>query len=205
VVERWRAKNKWTQRMLAERAGLHEHTIERVENGAEVDEDSLRKIARAFDWPEDALFRKIIYVATIEEQEQDYTKQLAEGDEREARAVETLEDCDRILTVRGYTFDPNVPVHLLGFVEAFIDIVQRWTRNYLELMPEQRYEASTALLWSARRMEIEGYCAKYIAWTADDQITMAQVFFVSVSRKQPEMVRVPRRMREMLLRSRPRE
>ncbi|MDR6240708.1 methyltransferase domain-containing protein [Aureibacter tunicatorum] len=67
-IKRLREKSAWTQEQLAYASGVSEKTIQRLEKGQKVREETLRCIAAAFDIDVDILLTDNVHISAIKEE-----------------------------------------------------------------------------------------------------------------------------------------
>jgi hypothetical protein len=167
-----------------------------------VDEQSLRKIAQALGLPEDTFVKETIYLATAEEQYEEFTKAWKETVQREPRRLASLEDCDAVLTVRAYAIDPqNIPDEVTAYAQAVIDTITERTREYLFRTKGERRADCRALLAAVRRFEAKGYRTEFAVTLTEDQISLATMRFrpgAKGNSKKVETIAVPRKVQALL-------
>ena len=202
AVQQLREEMGWSQQMLAQRAGLHEHTVERVESCARVDEDCLRKIAQALGIPSNLFVRPMVYVASDDERCAAFERAWQNLVPEEPGRVSGLADCDAILTVRAYVFDPqDITPELEPYVLAVMMSVHKRTRDYLRRSEAEKREDCQSLLRAVWQFEVKGGCIQYVALTTEDQISLAVLRFLPLSKsvsKGAEPIPVPRRLKSVL-------
>lgn len=133
LVKSLRELQGWTQETLAELSGLSDRSIRRIEHGDPADRDSLRALARAFQFEDIDLFTKPMAIPTAE-QVAEYERKLEA--ETVVVAVEPLtgrslrdilERTDALLPVYGCT-DDTAESRFAGLVDL--------VRDYVDVRPE---------------------------------------------------------------------
>src|SRR5438552_6498963 len=99
-VANCRKRAGWNQLTLAFEAKIHERTVQRMERGEKVDDDTLCKVAKALRLEEEA-FLGPHYISTEDEAIAKAEKILSEIKVIEAHAFATLKDCDAVLRAHG--------------------------------------------------------------------------------------------------------
>lgn len=206
MVTRLSQRLGWTSETLAIKSGLHEHTIRCVETGALVDDDCLSKIALAFQLPEDFFAAESLPVASDEQLWTEFKGAFRDAEQRAAKPITSLEDCDAILTVRGYAIDPQqLPPELWNLRHNFVEAIKLWSRDYLKIGPEEKHQACTALMWCVERLDACGYQTVYVVYASEDGITGTSIEFTSKKRRGLRWLSVPRRLSGLLRAARSRE
>jgi transcriptional regulator with XRE-family HTH domain len=144
----------WKQFTLAHEAGVHERTVQRVERGEKVDDDSLRKIAKALRLGEPGLIGPR-YISAREE-----LGAMAEGIHKDlmvttADTFLSVKDAGSVLSAgHGYIVDDRaMPEEMSEQVAAFKDILQDWGDVYSDLSNTERLQACRSLLSELQQIE----------------------------------------------------
>jgi transcriptional regulator with XRE-family HTH domain len=166
------------QLTLALDAGVDERTVQRIERGEKVNEDTLRKVAKVLGMREDA-FLGPRYVSTPEEATADVEKMLSEVVVIDASEFATERDCDAILGKHGYIVnDQHVAVDLAEKVAAFRDLLVDAGDCYNDLSHIERLDACHLILDQVHGIEAAGYRTKYAVYTTADQFQVSVVVFL---------------------------
>lgn len=154
-VKFFRSQAGWKQFPLAVEAGVDERTVQRIERGDKVSDESLRRVARAFHLRDDA-FLEPIPLPTAEEWER-AKRELAELTQIEARGLTTLSDCEAVLTAWVLCFvDHLVSESLAGRLAEFKDMMTEWGDVWGDLTHVDRLGASRSVLAMCDRLGAEG-------------------------------------------------
>jgi transcriptional regulator with XRE-family HTH domain len=166
------------QLTLALDAGVDERTVQRIERGEKVNEDTLRKVAKVLGMKEDA-FLGPRYVSTPEEAAADVEKKLSEVLVIDASEFATERDCDAILAKHGYIVnDQHVGMDLAEQVAVFRDLLVDCGDCYDDLSYTERLESCRLLLDQVHEIEAAGYRTKYAVYTTADQFQVSVVVFL---------------------------
>ena len=146
LVKAFREAAGWKQITLAYEARITERTVQRIENGEPVSDETRRQVAKAFRLPED-FFIKPCYVPSTEEAEAAFRENAAKFTVVDARRLESARDFEEILSV-GHAFlidGTQLPDVRKGAVAAFKDLFHDWTWVYSDVTHVERLEACTSL------------------------------------------------------------
>lgn len=102
LVAMFRKALDWKQITLAYEAGIDERTVQRIEAGQPVSNETRRQIAKAFKLPEDHFVRPT-YIASAEEVRVASEKLKKEFTVVDARPLETARDFEEIFS-QGHAF-----------------------------------------------------------------------------------------------------
>lgn len=164
----FRKRAEWKQIVLAAEAGVDERTVQRIERGQKVSDESLRKVARAFHLPDD-LFLEPIPLPTIEEWE-NAKRQSSELTIIEARSLTTLSDCGAVLSAGVLCFVDHLGRESLADrLAEFKDMLTDWGDVWGDLTHVDRLEASRSILDRSEKMRTEGYATQYGVYTTEDR------------------------------------
>lgn len=177
AVTRFREATDVKQLTLAIEAGVDERTIQRIENGEKVNDDTLRKIAKAMRLHDNA-FIGPRYVRKVEdvivELEEQTKKLLADNLVVDAAEISTLKDCNEILSASVYCVDDShVSDGIAEKVAALRDLLQDWGDIYLDLINAERLDGCKALMTSLREIQSAGYHIRFAAYTTEDRFRNA--------------------------------
>ncbi len=199
LVKAFRLENGWKQITLAYEAGITERTVQRIESGEQVSDDTRRQIAKAFRLPDD-FFTKPGYMPTTEEAE----AMLAEAAEKftvvDARPLHTPGDFEEILSV-GHAFlidGTALPDEMQQEVGTFKDAFHDWTWIFSDITHVDRLGACRSLLEDVHRIAGQLYHAVFAIYDADKprNFRIAAITFVSKDREVVQLV-VPRRFDQL--------
>jgi len=199
MVTMFRKALDWKQINLAHEAGIDERTIQRIEAGHPVSDDTRRRIAKAFKLPEDE-FTKPTYVPTEEEAR----ARVAEVAERfvlvEARPLRSARDLEEILSV-GHAFlidGTQLPDEMQGEIAGFKDVFHDWTWIYSDITHIERLEACNSLLKDVVRISGNDFHALFAIYDAakPSGFKVAAITFVRHDREITQLV-LPRRLENL--------
>ena len=179
TVVMFRKALDWKQLTLALEAGLTERTIQRIERGEKVDENTLRKIAKALRLQENA-FVGPRYVPSESELLAEFENTLKEITVIEARTFASLKDCDAVLHTHGFIVDDRAAGdELAEDVAAFKDLTRDWMDLYGDISVSEQVEACRSVLESAQRIEAKGYQIRFGTYGTDDDFQVAALLITS--------------------------
>jgi transcriptional regulator with XRE-family HTH domain len=188
------------QLSLALEAGVDERTVQRIERGEKVNDDTLRKIAKVLRLQEDA-FVGLRYIPTSEEAVAEAEKMLSQVMMVEASEFRTVKDCDALLNALGYLIDDrHVAAELAHEVAVFKDLVQDCGDIYKEISHTEQLEACESLLKQAQKIAEAGYDMRYGVYTTEDNYRISTLVFLPNQDDRSAQVKqliVPRRFTEM--------
>jgi transcriptional regulator with XRE-family HTH domain len=188
------------QLTLALEAGVDERTVQRVERGEKVNDDTLRKIAKGLRLQEEA-FVGMRYVPTSEEAVAEAEKMLSQLLMIEASDFRTVKDCDALVGALGYLVDDrHVAADLAREVAVFKDLIQDWGNIYREISHTEQVEACESVLKQAQKIEEAGYGMRYGVYTTEDNFRISTLVILPKHDDRVEQVKqlaVPHRFTEM--------
>lgn len=200
AVAMFRKAADMKQFTLAFEAGVDERTVQRIERGEKVNDDTLRKIAKALRLQEDA-FVGLRYVPTSEEAIVEAEKMLSQVLMIEASEFRTVKDCDALLSTLGYLVDDrHVAAHLVHEVAVLKDLIQDWGDIYREISHTEQVEACESVLKQAQKIEEAGYGMRYGVYTTEDNFRVSTLVILPKQDDRAAQVKqlvVPRRFTEM--------
>jgi transcriptional regulator with XRE-family HTH domain len=166
------------QLTLALEAGVTERTVQRIENGEKVNEDSLRRIAKAFRMEENSFLgpRKIL---GHEEAWEQTKKQLEDLKLIDAHRFATLKDAETVLGMHGMVIDDHfVTDEAAGDAASFKDLLRDWNDVYSVMYSqEEKLNACRSLLSAAKKLEARGYVIRYGIYETDDNYRLVTMLF----------------------------
>lgn len=195
LVKAFRRMNDWKQLTLAYEAGITERTVQRIENGESVRDDTRRQIAKAFRLPEDS-FTKAAYMPSSEEAEAMFAETAQRFTAVEARPLTHARDFEEILNM-GHAFlidGAALPDDMQGELASFKDAFHDWTWVFSEIGHMERLGACRSLWDHASKITGRNYRAFFAVYDADkpSSFKIAALTFVPKGRELVQLV-VPRR------------
>ncbi len=180
----FRKQAGWKQFALAAEAGVNERTVQRIERGEKVSDESLRRVAKAFHLDDDVFLNlNPIPLPTTEEWEK-AKREWAELTRIEARGLATLNDCAVVLTTQVLCFvNHAVSERLAGLLAEFKDLLSDWGDLWGDLSHVNRLEASRSVLGVSEKIGKEGYKTLYGVYSTEDRwkFRVAVLVFVPAS------------------------
>jgi transcriptional regulator with XRE-family HTH domain len=198
LVKLFRLKNGWKQITLAYEARVTERTIQRIEKGEQVSDETRRQIAKAFRLPDD-FFSKPGYVPSAEEVD----SLIKETGEKfmavAARPLQGARDFEEILNIgHAYLIDGSMlPDEMQEEVAAFKDTFHDWTWIFSEIGHVEQLRACRSLWEHANKIfgqEYRGFFAVYDAEKPSGFKILAMTF-VPRERELLQLI-VPRRIED---------
>ena len=184
LVAMFRKAFDWKQITLAHAAGVDERTVQRIEAGQPVSNETRRQIAKAFKLPED-YFVRITYVPSDEEVHVASEKLKKEFAVVDARPLQTARDFEEIFG-QGHAFfidGTALPEEMQGQVAAFKDSFHDWTWIYSDVTHVDRLEAHRSLLEEVKKISGDEYRAFFAIYRAEKPSTFNVVAITFVSNK----------------------
>ena len=177
-VAMFRKAASMKQLTLALEAGVTERTVQRIENGEKVNEDSLRAIARAFRMDENS-FIGLRQVMSKEEAIAEAMKTLEQRKLIDAHRFATLKDAESVLGTHGMLIDDHFVTDDAATEAAdFKDLLSDWNDVYSELYSAgEKLTACRSLLGAAQKLEAKGYVIRYGVHTTEDDYQMVTMLF----------------------------
>lgn len=177
---------------------MEERTIQRIEAGQQVSEETLRKVARALGMTEGCL-SSARYVPTAEEIAAEVEKVQRDRLVVNACAVEDVKDCQKLFESHCCLPDQSrVAPDALAKVAEFTDMWADWSMVYGEISFGERLEAAQSVLKAIREIEILGYRVFYSVYRSDDGFDVAVITWAPTSSLDLRQLVVPRRVREQM-------
>lgn len=166
------------QLTLALEAGVNERTVQRIEKGEKVNDDSLRAIARAFRMDENSFIgpRNIL---SKEEALAAAMKTLEQRKLIDAHRFATLKDAEAVLGTHGMLIDDHfVKDDAATEAADFKDLLSDWNDVYSEMYSAgEKLTACRSLLSAAQKLEAKGYVIRYGVHTTEDDYQMVTMLF----------------------------
>lgn len=163
---------------LALEAGVTERTVQRIENGEKVNDDSLRRVARAFRIDEESFIGPRTVLGK-EEAWKEAVKALERLKLIDAHRFATLKDAEAVLGTQGMVVDDHFVTDDAATEAAeFKDLLQDWNDIYSSLLSStEKLDACRSLLSGAQRLEAKGYVIRYGVYTTQDNYRLVSVLF----------------------------
>ncbi len=198
LVKVFRSKNDWKQITLAYEAGVTERTIQRIEKGEQVSDETRRQIAKAFRLRED-FFTKPDYVPTAEEIESLLKRTGEKFMAVAARRLQGARDFEEILNVgHAYLIDGSMlPDDMQEEVASFKDTFHDWTWVFSELGHVEQLRACRSLWEHANNILGEKYQCFFAVYDAEKPAEF-KIFAMTFVPKERELLQliVPRRFED---------
>jgi transcriptional regulator with XRE-family HTH domain len=181
MVKELRGYFGWKQFALACEAGVTERTIERIEAGVTVSDDTLRKVAKALKVREEA-FTEARYCPSDEELMAELKRIQAEHTVTELRDLSEACDLENVMGQHALLIDGSAVEHdLAEAVASLRDQIQDWGNIFEDIHHVERFTACRDLLASIREIEERGYTARWGRYTTDDKFTVGVLVFFKSS------------------------
>lgn len=176
-VKELRAHLGWKQFALAHEAGVTVRTIERLEAGEHMSDETLSKVAKALKLREGA-FTEASYCPSDEELAAMVRKAKEDYTHTALHDLSGVRDLDNILTAHAYLVDgSNVDDELAEEVAAVKDYVQDAGDIHGDVPHTQQLTFSRELLGMIRDIEGHGYTARWGRYATDDQFNVGVLTF----------------------------
>jgi hypothetical protein len=152
--------------------------VQRIEKGQQVNEESLRRIAKAFRMDENSFIGPRTVLGHEEAVEQTM-KQLGEMELIEAHRFATLKDAEAVLGTHGMVIDDHfVTDEAAEEAATFRDLLSDWNDVYSELHSQgEKLTACRSLLSAAKKLEACGYVIRYGVSTTRDNYRLVSMLF----------------------------
>ena len=162
-------------------ARVTERTIERIEAGKHVSDDTLRKVAKALKLREEA-FTEARYCPSDEELMAEVKRVQDERTVTELRDLSEARDLENVMGQHAHLIDASaVEDGLAEAVASLRDQVQDWGNIFEDIPHVERLTACRDLLTSIREIEERGYTARWGRYTTDDKFTVGVLVFFKSS------------------------
>ena len=204
MVATFRGSLDMKQITLAFEARVSERTVQRIEQGEKVDDETLRRVAKALKLPEDA-FVTARYVPSDEE----IMAQMKNANENfqiiEIRAFAIARDFDQVLGSHGWLID-NTSCEGIAASEIaeWKDSLEDWNCVYDDIPHTERLHACEELLGRIQDIERKGLIARFGTYRTKDDFVVATVIFAKKDPERPcslTQAMVPRHFARMASRS----
>jgi transcriptional regulator with XRE-family HTH domain len=176
-VAMFRKMLDWKQLTLAIEAGVNERTVQRVERGEKVEDESLRKIAKALRLREPG-FVGPRHIQSEEVRKAELEKTMKEIMVIDAQDFNDLKDAEAILTTHGYFLNDNaLPEQMADQVAVLRDTLTDWGDIYSDLSHTERLNACRTIIAEVLKITQQGFKARYGVYTSDDDFKVAVMVF----------------------------
>jgi transcriptional regulator with XRE-family HTH domain len=177
LVKELRTHYDWKQLALAHEAGVNVKTIERIEAGERVSDETLVKVAKALKLRDDAL-TAAHYSPSDEEAAEMLRKAKEDYTHTSMHDLSAASDFDNILSAQAYLIDGDaVDDSLAERVASVKDYVQDAGDVYDDACHANRVVFCRELLEMVRDIEAHGYTARWGRYTTADGFRMAVLVF----------------------------
>lgn len=162
---------------LAHEAGVSERAIQRIESGESVADETLARIAKAFQMESDALTKPRPVMS--DEEAIEYARRLKVIT---ARRIESIQDCGNLLGHHGFIFDTDrVTDEGLEVVAQFLDNIRDWNDAFRDLSFSQALEGKRSIFEQAQTVAASGFEIIYGSYATDDKFNVVAITFFSHS------------------------
>ncbi len=163
---------------LAHEAGITERTVQRIEGGEKVSEESLRRIAKALRMDEKS-FIGPRHVLSEEEAVRTAKKRLQDLMVIEAHRFACLKDAEAVLGTDGMIIDDHFITEEAADDSArFKDLLRDYNDVYGVMRShEEKLDACRALLIAAKSLDLRGYSITYGTYTSQDDYRLSSMVF----------------------------
>ena len=198
MVAMLRKELDWKQITLAHEARIDERTVQRIEAGHQVSDDTRRQIAKAFRLPVDSFIRPN-HMPTAEEAEAIIAETAGRFTVVDARPLQTARDFEEILNVRhAFLIDGTaLPDKMQEEVAVFKDVFHDWSWVFSDITHVGRLKACTSLLKDVQRIAGHDFRAVFAIYDAEkpSSFKVAAITFVPNDRDVLQLV-LPRRLEQ---------
>lgn len=179
AVVMFRKMLDWKQLTLAIEAGVNERTVQRVERGEKVDDETLRKIGKAFRLRDPGFVGpRHVHIRSEEERKAELEKTLKEIAVIESQGFSGIRDAEAILGTDGYFLHDNaLPEEMADQIAALRDQMQDSGDIWSDLTNTEKLETCRALVSEIQKIEAQGFKARYGVYTSDDKFKVAVLIF----------------------------
>jgi len=191
MVKELRAYFGWKQLALADEAGVTERTVERIEAGITVSDDTLRKVAKALKLREEA-FTEPSYCPSKEELMAEVKKIQHQHTVTELHDLSEARNLENVMGQHGHLIDGSaVEDTLAESVASLQDLIRDWGDIYEDVAQTEKLAACRSVLETIREIEAHGYKARWGRYTTDDKFTVGVlVFFENSALRSDENFRI---------------
>src|ERR1039457_284908 len=181
IVKIARTNREWKQFALAHEAGVTERTIERVEAGKRVSDETLQKIAKALSLAE-GVFTDPIYCPSQEELAAIARKAKEDYTHTPMHDLSSPRDLENVLGAHAYLVDGTaVDDELADDIAAVRDQVQDCGDLYDDVSYTEKLGFCRELLTMIREIEAHGYTTRWGRYSTDDKFNVGVLAFLKTS------------------------
>jgi transcriptional regulator with XRE-family HTH domain len=181
MVKHLRAHFELKQLALAQDAGVNERTIERIEAGIAVSDETLRKIAKALKLAENA-FTEPTYCPSDEELMAQVKKIQDEHTVTELHELSAARELENVMGQHGHLIDASAVSDTLADAMASLqDQVRDWGDILEDISAVEKLAACRDVLAMIRDIEGHGYSARWARYTTDDKFSIGVLVFFKSS------------------------
>lgn len=177
AVQMFRKMMDLKQLTLAIEAGVDERTVQRIERGEKVGDETLRRIGKALRLQEPG-FVGPRYMRNPDEVRAQVAKTMSELKVTEAHDLTAVRDVEAVLTAQGYVWHDNaLPESIADEIAALKDSLTDWGDCYEDMSNVERLNACRSLLADVQKIEARGFKAYYGVYETDDRFRVAVLVF----------------------------
>ena len=163
---------------LAYEAGVSERTLQRLERGEKVDEETLKSVAKALKLPEETFF-VLRYIPTPEEAAAEVKRAMENHQIIEIRPFAAARDFDPVLRGHGWLFDDrNCGDTAAREIAEFRDLVEDWNCVYEDIPHAERLSVWKGLLARIQEIERAGVLTRFGAYRTADNFDITAIIFI---------------------------
>ena len=163
---------------LAYEAGVSERTIQRIERGEKVDDETLKRVAKALKLPEET-FVVAKYIPSPEEAATEARRAIENYQIIEIRPFAAAKDFDTALGSHGWLIDDkNSGDIAVREIAELKDLLEDWNCVYGDIPHTERLDACDDLFVRLREIERKGLVAKFGVYKTDDDFNVTVIIFV---------------------------
>ena len=161
TVRGFRKRLNLKQSALAERAGVTERTIQRLERGERITDDTSKQIAKAL-FAEEHAFVGLCYIASQGNAFKNALKYLADHSVSDVHRIVSLDDIKVLLDTQGWIVDGS---DVTGEARELVAILQEnlvgWCDSYSEMPATEQLDACDEIFRQVKRIERAACVGKY--------------------------------------------
>lgn len=178
AVANFRKMAGMKQITLAHEARVTERTIQRIEQGEKVNDETLRQVAKALRLkPESFIGPR--HVLNDDDARAQAEKMMSEALVIDASDFTSLKDCGAVLSTDGYFVDDRSAGDELAHQIAVLrDTLQDWGDMYREISHTEKLAACESVMRLIHDIESSGYRFRYGVYKTDDNFNVAVLLIV---------------------------
>jgi transcriptional regulator with XRE-family HTH domain len=180
AIARFRKVFGLKQINAAHDARVDERTVQRIEQGKKVDQETLRKVARALRMEDENYFIRPHHFLSPEEASERATRALDAVMRIDAHRLANLRDCEAVLGTDGKIVD-DCQVTDAAAVQAarFKDSLEECKYGFSDsLSHEEKVHVCQSLLLEVKRLEAFGYVLRYGIYKTQDNFNLSVMLLV---------------------------